>query len=698
MPAAKPTIQPKKSIVGTQGNKKPGSVLPGRANPSVRDDGEDEDETTQWEAKALLKPEDQLNLTEAELKEEITRILKANNPNAPQNIVRFSHKDHTYKLIPHVEQLAIHFQIDGNLIHKESEEAKRQMSKGVTASTASDDAPKAETSTSTATTAKAGGADDDDEEGKSKGGEKQLKNQFNFSERASQTYNNPARERSTMTEPPPRSNFSSNVSQWEIYDAYIEDFEEQQRHKEPTKKSKATEKKVKKAKNADQPDDQFNLKLAKAAKILERMVNQNTFDDITQDFKYYEDDADEFRDQEGTLLPLWKFSYDKSKKLSVTAIAWNNKYPDLFTVAYGSYDFLKQAKGLILLYSLKNPSYPEFVYNTDSGVMSLDIHADYPNLIAAGFYDGSVAVFNTAENTQVPKYTSNAKSGKHTDPVWQVKWQKDDLDGNMNFFSVSSDGRVVSWTLCKSELIHTDILTLSMPTAAPPNASATAADGDGVAPPASDSGVVAALGCGTCFDFNKQQDQIFLVCTEEGKVHKCSKAYTNQFLDTFDAHHMAVYSVCWNTFHPKIYLTCSADWTVKIWDHTYKDPLFTYDLGSAVGDAAWAPYSSTVFAAVTADGKVFVFDLNINKYEPICEQMVVQKKKTKLTHIAFNGKYPIIIVGDDRGNVTSLKLSPNLRKKPKEKKGQEAAKGPEVEIPKLDKILALVRDPDEGKK
>ena len=95
--------------------------------------------------------------------------------------------------------------------------------------------------------------DDDDEDGKGKtAGEKQLKNQFNFSERASQTYNNPARERSTMTEPPPRANFSSNVSQWEIYDAYIEDFEEQQKNKEPTKKAKATEgKKVKKAKNSD---------------------------------------------------------------------------------------------------------------------------------------------------------------------------------------------------------------------------------------------------------------------------------------------------------------------------------------------------------------------------------------------------------------------------------------------------------------
>ncbi len=35
-----------------------------------------------------------------------------------------------------------------------------------------------------------------------------------------------------------------------------------------------------------------------------------------------------------------------------------------------------------------------------------------------------------------------------------------------------------------------------------------------------------------------------------------------------------------------------------------RDPVFTFDVGSPVGDVAWAPYSSTVFAAVTADGKV----------------------------------------------------------------------------------------------
>ena len=45
---------------------------------------------------------------------------------------------------------------------------------------------------------------------------------------------------------------------------------------------------------------------------------------------------------------------------------------------------------------------------------------------------------------------------------------------------------------------------------------------------------------------------------------------------------------------------------------------------------------------------MFVYDLHINKYEPLCEQMVAQKKKTKLTHIEFNPVYPMVIVGDDR--------------------------------------------------
>ena len=43
----------------------------------------------------------------------------------------------------------------------------------------------------------------------------------------------------------------------------------------------------------------------------------------------------------------------------------------------------------------------------------------------------------------------------------QVKWVRDNLDGYLNFYSVSGDGRVTNWTLVKNCLWHSDQLTIS---------------------------------------------------------------------------------------------------------------------------------------------------------------------------------------------------------------------------------------------
>ena len=134
-------------------------------------------------------------------------------------------------------------------------------------------------------------------------------------------------------------------------------------------------------------------KLLISAKIIERMLNLNTFADLARDFRYYEDPADEYRDCEGTLLPLWTFKYcpptppdedieTKPKDLQVTDLQWSYKYADLFAVTYGSYDFYKKTKqGFLCLYSLKNPSYPEYICNSSSDILCCDIHPDYPNMV-----------------------------------------------------------------------------------------------------------------------------------------------------------------------------------------------------------------------------------------------------------------------------------------------------------------------------
>lgn len=412
--------------------------------------------------------------------------------------------------------------------------------------------------------------------------------------------------------------------------------------------------------------------MARATKVLERMVNQNTYDEIAQDFKYWEDASDSFREGEGTLLPLWKFYNDRAKRKHVTALCWNPEYSDLFAVGYGSFDFTKQSGGLVCCYSLKNPSHPEYICSFESGVMAVDFHPTHTSLLAVGLYDGSVAVLDMRQKQPRPIFESTVRTGKHKDPVWQVAWQEEDLSKTLSFASVSSDGRVTLWTMSKSELQHQDIMELKLV------GEAQEAD--------EEEGALGNLAAGCCFDFNRASDHLFVVGTEEGRIHKCSKAYNGQYLETYEGHNLSVYSLRWNLHHPKVFLSASADWTVRLWDHTSPKPVMTFDLNNSVGDVAWAPYSATTFCAVTADGKVHVFDLGENKYEPLCEQKVV--RKARLTKVVFNPKYPLLLVGDDRGCVTSLKLSPNLRKTASASPGQPQARAAPPALREVDPVCA----------
>ena len=56
--------------------------------------------------------------------------------------------------------------------------------------------------------------DDDDDDREPVDDSKALRNQFNFSERAAQTVNNPTRERQSATEPPPSQQFTASATQW----------------------------------------------------------------------------------------------------------------------------------------------------------------------------------------------------------------------------------------------------------------------------------------------------------------------------------------------------------------------------------------------------------------------------------------------------------------------------------------------------
>jgi dynein intermediate chain 1 len=268
--------------------------------------------------------------------------------------------------------------------------------------------------------------------------------------------------------------------------------------------------------------------MGKSLRILERMVNQNAEDEIFQDFKYWEDLSDQFREGEGSLLPLWRFSTERTKRKQVTSIACNPAFSDLFAVGYGSYDFMRQGSGMICCFTLKNTSHPEYSFATESGVMCLHFHPQHHALLAVGCYDGTVMVYDVRNKQNRPIYTSSIKTGKHTDPVWQVIWQEADIAKELNFFSVSSDGRVANWVMSKnSEFKMEAVMNLKLVTS-------NSDEPD-------DETSLTGLAGGCCFDFNKQSEHLFIVGTEEGKIHKCSKAYSGQYLETYDCFFLCLF-------------------------------------------------------------------------------------------------------------------------------------------------------------
>jgi len=257
--------------------------------------------------------------------------------------------------------------------------------------------------------------------------------------------------------------------------------------------------------------------MKRALKIMERMIVQNAEHEKFSDYKYYEDNTeDPTAESFGSVLPLWRFTTEKSRRKNVTAMTWNPRYKDLFAVAYGSYDFLKQTTGLICCFTIKNPTWPEYSFTTESGVMCIDYHPTCPALIAVGCYDGTVMVFDIRlKSNNKPIYQSTVRTAKHTDPVWQVRWQSDDAAKNLSFYSISSDGRVTNWILMKNKLEAEEIVKLKL-----------VVDSDKELADNKKEAFLYGLAGGMCFDFNKTYENLFLVGTEEGYIHLCSKAYS----------------------------------------------------------------------------------------------------------------------------------------------------------------------------
>lgn len=72
------------------------------------------------------------------------------------------------------------------------------------------------------------------------------------------------------------------------------------------------------------------------------------------------------------------------------------------------------------------------------GVTALDFSLRNPNILAIGMCDGTIAMYDIQEKTEKPSMESAANAGKHSDPVWQVKWLDRGADRDEVLISIST--------------------------------------------------------------------------------------------------------------------------------------------------------------------------------------------------------------------------------------------------------------------
>ncbi|XP_050403296.1 dynein axonemal intermediate chain 4 isoform X1 [Patella vulgata] len=344
---------------------------------------------------------------------------------------------------------------------------------------------------------------------------------------------------------------------------------------------------------------------------------------------------------------LWSYTCPLTKGRNVSSMSWNKVNPDLIAIGYGQFEFTNQKAGYVCCWSLKNPEFPERVFTCKEGVTAVDFSTANPNLLAVGFYDGSVAIYNVKSNLDEPIVESVECQGKHTAPVWQVKWIEKERgsgeEGTEVIISVSTDGRVTQWSVRKGFESYDLMRLKKMPTRM---AGRTREKKGGA--------FICGFAGGLTFDFHSRDTNIYLAGTEEGYIHKCSCSYNEQYLESYTGHTGPVYKIQWSPFVPDIFLSCSADWSIRLWHQDRVKPVLSFFSSTkAVNDLCWSPRSSTVFTCVN-EGAVEVWDLNTSTLDPLIINNPTSGAKQ--TSVTFARNSECILVGDSEGQVTVYQL------------------------------------------
>ncbi|CAL1714970.1 unnamed protein product [Somion occarium] len=353
-----------------------------------------------------------------------------------------------------------------------------------------------------------------------------------------------------------------------------------------------------------------------STKIVQRALNDNY--DYTRDYTIGTETGGD--DSEGRrvkrVCAFWDEHHCKNR--SITDVDWSPKYPELSCASYNKNPAtINEPDGIVAVWNMHLLERPEFIFHSQSDVLSVTFSPFHSNLVFGGTYSGQILLWDT-RSKHLPVLKTPLSASGHTHPVYAM--QMVGTQNAHNLITSSTDGMVCSWLV---DMLAQPQETLELVHAGH-----------------NKTGEVAI----TCLDFPDNETTTFWVGTEEGNVYQANrydragaKAGLNQY-DVYKGHSGPVMGL---DFHPLIgpvdfsdlFLTCSVDWTVKLWRAKslskpsttvhHLHPLYSFEeADDYVYDVKWHPTQPAIFGSVDGSGKFDVWNLNIDTEVPVVSTTV----------------------------------------------------------------------------
>ncbi|XP_011061701.1 PREDICTED: WD repeat-containing protein 78-like [Acromyrmex echinatior] len=382
-----------------------------------------------------------------------------------------------------------------------------------------------------------------------------------------------------------------------------------------------------------------------AVNVMERIIANNVFAEVQRRFTglIKRDLCALDLEFDYHLDLLWTFASEMVHNRPVTAFRWSPANANVLAVAYGAKTGSNKTDGVLLIWCAKNPSQPGREYAFDSPLSDIDWSRERPNLLAIGFYDGNVRVIDvSAKEVNIIK-RSHRETSTACSPHWQVQWWSGDEQFNYQeqIYTSDQDGRIYCYRLAE-DLFATEIMRLYRV--------------EGKL-----SGVSRTDHC-VAYDvpINRQPSalilrrhpivsNIYFVGSDEGCIYRCSTNYLRQHVDSFLAHDGPIYSFEFSPFCQKLFLTCGADWCIRIWAENLTEPLITLSTAMAcVRNACWSPKSSTIIASIVND-QICMWDIRRKTHIPA--SIKISPNRTRLVAASFTANGNQLVIADIEGAV-----------------------------------------------